>query len=137
MPGDTVGMGSLTGATIPILASRDVEETAAFYGRLGFDLLARYDEFGPTYLLLGRDDVELHFVHTPEVDPDESSGGCYLRVDDAQAVYDEWASLGLSEIRAPRDTPWGMREFFMVDPSGNLIRIGTRVAERSTPPRPD
>ena len=130
-------MGSLSGATIPILASRDVEETAAFYRRLGFDLLARYDEFGPTYLLLRRDDVELHFVHSPEVDPSESSGGCYLRLDDAQAVYDEWAPLALPEIHPPRDTPWGMREFFLVDPSGNLIRIGTRVAERSASPRPD
>lgn len=123
-------MGSLRGATIPILASRDVDETVAFYGRLGFEVLARYDGFGPTYLLLRRDEVELHFVHTPEVAPDESSGGCYLRLDDAQAVYDEWAPLQLAEIRPPRDTPWGMREFFVVDPSGNLIRIGTRVAGR-------
>ena len=120
-------MGSLRGATIPILASRDVEETAGFYGRLGFELLARHDEFGPVYLRLRRDDVELHFVHTPEVGPEESSGGCYLRLDDAQAVYDEWEPLALPEIHPPRDTPWGMREFFLVDPSGNLIRIGTRL----------
>ncbi len=123
-------MGSLRGETIPILAARNVDETAAFYGRLGFEVLARYDQFGPTYLLLRRDDVELHFVHTPDVDPEESSGGCYLRLDDAQAVYDEWEPLGLAEIHAPRDTPWGMREFFLIDPSGNLVRIGTRVAER-------
>lgn len=120
-------MGSLHGATIPILASRDVEETAHFYGRLGFDLVARYDDFGPAYLLLRRDDVELHFVHTPDVDPQESSGGCYLRLDDAQAVYDEWEPLALPEIHPPKDTPWGTREFFLVDPSGNLIRIGNRL----------
>ena len=123
-------MASLRGVTIPILASRDIDETVAFYGGLGFDVVARYDEFGPTYLLLRRDDVELHFVHRPDVDPHESSGGCYIRLEDAQAVYDDWAPLGLSEIHAPRDTPWGMHEFFVVDPSGNLIRIGTRVAER-------
>lgn len=130
MPGDTGGMASLRGATIPILASRDVEETVSFYGRLGFAVVALYDEFGPPYLLLRRDDVELHFVHTPEVDPAESSGGCYLRLDDAQAVYDDWAPLELPEIHPPRDTPWGMREFFVVDPSGNLLRIGTRVVDR-------
>lgn len=123
-------MGSLRGETIPILASRDVDETVAFYGRLGFQVVARYDEFGPPYLLLRRDDVELHFVHTPEVNPDESSGGCYLRLHDAQAVYDEWASLGLPGIHPPRDTPWGMREFFVVDQSGNLLRIGTRMVDR-------
>ena len=124
-------MGSLCSETIPILASRDVDETVGFYGRLGFEVVARYDEFGPPYLLLRRDDVELHFVHTPEVHPDESTGGCYLRLLDAQAVYDEWAPLGLHGIHPPRDTPWGMREFFVVDPSGNLLRIGTRMVERA------
>ena len=105
MPGDTVVMGSLSGATIPILASRDVAETEAFYGRLGFDLLARYDQFGPTYLLLRREDVELHFVHLPEVDPSESLGGCYLRLYDVEAVYEDRAPYGLSEIHTSRVTP--------------------------------
>jgi catechol 2,3-dioxygenase-like lactoylglutathione lyase family enzyme len=123
-------MSALRGMTIPILASRDIEETIGFYERLGFGVVARYEEFGPTYLLIRRDDVELHFVHSPDTDPAESHGGCYLRLDDAQAVYEEWEPLGASEIRPPRDTPWGMREFFLVDPSGNLLRIGTRITDR-------
>ena len=123
-------MSALRGMTIPILASRDIEETIGFYERLGFGVVARYEEFGPTYLLIRRDDVELHFVHSPDTDPAESHGGCYLRLDDAQAVYEEWESLDASEIRPPRDTPWGMREFFLVDPSGNLLRIGTRITDR-------
>ncbi len=121
-------MGALRGETIPILAARDIAETVQFYGKLGFEVLRLHEEFGPAYLLLRRDDVELHFVHTPEVDPKESNGACYLRLVDAQAVYDEWEPLGLGEIHPPRDTPWGMREFFVVDPSGNLLRIGTRLA---------
>ncbi len=120
-------MGELSGETIPILASRDIAETVAFYTRLGFTVVNLYEEFGPPYLLIRRDDVELHFVHSPDTDPAESHGGCYLRLADAQAVYDEWELLGLPEIHPPRDTPWGMREFFVVDPSGNLVRIGTRI----------
>ncbi len=120
-------MGFLRGETIPILASRDIAETTDYYQRLGFGVVRLHEEFGPPYLLMRRDDVELHFVHSPEVDPDGSSGGCYLRLADAQAVYDEWEPLGLDAIHPPRDTPWGMREFFVVDPSGNLLRIGTRL----------
>jgi catechol 2,3-dioxygenase-like lactoylglutathione lyase family enzyme len=122
-------MGALHGQTIPILASRDISESTAFYERLGFRVVGLYEQFGPPYLMVGRDDVELHFVHSPDVDPAESHGGCYLRLDDAQGVYDEWEPLGLAEIHPPRDTPWGMREFFVVDPSGNLLRIGTRLAQ--------
>ena len=125
LDGDTGPMGELRGETIPILAARDIAETVGFYERLGFAVVRLYDAFGPPYLLLRRDDVELHFVHSPETDPQESHGGCYLRRADAQAVYDEWEPLGLGEVHPPRDTPWGMREFFLVDPSGNLIRIGT------------
>lgn len=123
-------MSALHGETIPILASRDIAETTAFYERLGFARRGLFEAFGPAYLLLRRDDVELHFVHTPDVDPEESHGGCYLRVVDAQAVYDEWGPLNLPGVHPPRDTPWGMREFFVVDPSGNLLRVGTRL-ERS------
>jgi catechol 2,3-dioxygenase-like lactoylglutathione lyase family enzyme len=123
-------MTGLQGVAIPILASRNVDETAAFYGQLGFEIVAHYDQFGPPYLLLRRDDVELHFFQDPHVDPAGNDGSCYLRLDDAQAVYDEWAPLGLDAVRPLRDTPWGMREFAVVDPSGNLLRVGTRTAER-------
>ena len=118
-------MGELRGETIPILAARDIAETVDFYGKLGFAVVRVYDDFGAPYLLLRRDDIEFHFVHSPETDPEESHGGCYLRLIDAQAVYDEWEPLGLVGVHPPQDTPWGMREFFIVDPSGNLIRIGT------------
>ena len=120
-------MTALHGVTIPILASRDVDETAAFYQRLGFDVRARYEQFGPAYLILGRDDVELHFVHAPRADPAGNDGVCYLRLDDAQGVYEEWVPLELDQLHAPSDTPWGMREFSLVDPSGNLLRIGTSL----------
>ena len=123
-------MSSLSGQTIPILAARDIGETVAFYERLGFEVLRLYDSFGPPYLLLRRDDVELHFVHSPEVDPAESSGGCYLRLADAQAVYDDWEPLAVPGMHPPLDTPWGMREFFVVDPSGNLLRIGTPLEQQ-------
>ncbi len=127
MPRGYWAMASLHGETIPILASRDIAETTAFYERLGFAVRGRYEDFGPTYLILRRDDVELHFVHSPEADPAESHGGCYLRLADAQAVYEQWEPLGIPEIHPPRDTEWGMREFFVIDPSGNLLRVGTRL----------
>lgn len=125
-------MASLEGETIPILASRDIAETVDFYGKLGFGVVRLHQEFGPAYLLVRRDDVELHFVHSPGTDPEESHGGCYLRLADAQAVYDEWEPVGVPGVHPPRDTPWGMREFFVVDPSGNLLRIGTRLAGSSS-----
>jgi len=50
-------------------------------------------------------------------------------VQDADALYREFASLGLPSeglphLTAPDDEPWGMREFTLKDPAGNLIRVG-------------
>jgi catechol 2,3-dioxygenase-like lactoylglutathione lyase family enzyme len=121
-------MAALRGETIPILPARDITDTVVFYARMGFDELRRYEGFGAPYLILHRDDVELHFVHSPELDPRANDQACYLRLADAQAVYDEWEPIGMIGLHPISDTPWGMREFSVVDPSGNLIRIGTRLA---------
>ena len=52
---------------------------------------------------------------------------------DADALYDEWAAVGVasntqtgSRLQGPPiDTDYGMREFALVDPTGNLIRVGS------------
>ena len=121
-------MGALRGETIPILPACDIAETIEFYGKLGFAVVRLHEGFGAPYLLLRRDEVELHFVHSPHTRAGDNDSACYLRLVDAEGVYDEWAPLGLAGVRPIKDTPWGMREFAVVDPSGNLLRIGTRPA---------
>jgi catechol 2,3-dioxygenase-like lactoylglutathione lyase family enzyme len=116
---------------VPILPSRDLAETLAFLQRLGFEETgtpyAVYD-----YLIVARGDAELHFFSKPDVDPLSSDFSCYLRVADADAVHAEWAAVGVptdpatgSRLMVPRDTDYGLREFALVDPSGNLYRIGS------------
>jgi hypothetical protein len=87
------------------------------------------------YLIVARGSLELHFFSQPDVDPLTTDFSCYLRVEDADALYREWASLGVerdaatgSRLTAPRDTEYGLREFALVDRSGNLYRIGSPMA---------
>ena len=54
---------------------------------------------------------------------------CYIRVSDVESIYRAFALAELPRKGIPRqdaleDKPWGMREFAIVDPDGNLIRIG-------------
>ena len=51
------------------------------------------------------------------------------RVSDVESIYRAFALAELPRDGIPRqdvlgDQPWGMREFAIVDPDGNLIRIG-------------
>ncbi|MFJ4184061.1 bleomycin resistance protein [Kitasatospora sp. NPDC089509] len=116
---------------VPILPSRDLDETQEFYGRLGFESRGRWD--GPDgYLILVRGTVELHFRPDPGVDPLSTAGSCYLQVRDADALHGDWARLGIpaepvtgSRLTEVVDTAYRMREFALVDRSGNLLRIGS------------
>ena len=116
---------------VPILPSRDLGETVAFYDRLGFENRGAPPEEW-NYLILGRGDVELHFYGDPGVDPLTTAASCYVFVEDAQALHDEWDAVGVehdpangSRLVAPVDTDYRMREFAVVDPSGNLVRVGS------------
>jgi catechol 2,3-dioxygenase-like lactoylglutathione lyase family enzyme len=118
---------------VPILPSRELDETLSFYQRLGFELRgAPIERF--RYLIVGRGSVELHFWDAPEVDPLTTDFSCYVHVRDADALYSEWERIGVpsdpktgSRLMPPWDTDYGLREFALVDPSGNLVRIGSPV----------
>ena len=114
---------------IPILTSRSLPDTVSFYGGLGFegDVHPHGD-----YAILARGDVELHFFTDRDLDPATSSAGCYIRVPDVDGISRAFESANLPRTGIPRqdpiqDKPWGMREFAIVDPDGNLVRIGQRM----------
>jgi catechol 2,3-dioxygenase-like lactoylglutathione lyase family enzyme len=112
---------------IPTLPSRSVKATAEFYKRLGFE--GGPHEFNPEYGILRRGSVELHFFTHRALDPADSSAGCYLRVLDVASIYRDFLAAQLPRTGIPRmdtleDKPWGLREFAVVDPDGNLLRIG-------------
>jgi catechol 2,3-dioxygenase-like lactoylglutathione lyase family enzyme len=117
---------------VPVLLSRDLHETLRFYERLGFESRgAAPDRWG--YIILSRGDVWLHVTLDPDVDPFTTASSCYLYVDDADALHAAWEAVVTpdpttgSRIVAPETTDYGMREFAVVDPSGNLLRVGTRL----------
>jgi catechol 2,3-dioxygenase-like lactoylglutathione lyase family enzyme len=124
-------------SAVPILPSRDLEETLEFYSRLGFELRgAPIEKY--RYLVIGRGSIELHFWDAPDVDPLTTDASCYIRVDDADALHREWQGVGIqsdpvtgSRLMPPVDTDYGMREFALVDKSGNLVRVGSPL---SAPP---
>ena len=113
----------------PIMPSRDLDATVAFYARLGFQ--TAYND--GAYMLTNRDRVELHFFHAPGHRPEASDHGAYLRPADVDAVSDEIAALGLPHdtgfprFQPAEDKPWGMREAVLWDPDGNILRIGTVI----------
>lgn len=119
------------GLAIPTLPSRNLDETVAFYGVFGFESVFRTPEPGG-YVILRLGGLELHFFHWPELNPGATYSGCYLRVSDVDAMYEQFAAArlparGVPSLGGIEKKFYRMREFRLVDPSGNLVRVGEEM----------
>lgn len=126
--------------TIPILPCRSVDETLEFYRALGFAVISQ--QSGPNnYAVVKRGDIELHFFSMKDYDPANSYSTCYVRVTDVDGLYQVFMdrlrqkygripSAGIPRVIPLKDKT-DRREFIVVDPGGNWIRIGTLI---ETPP---
>jgi len=119
--------------TLPILPSPDFDVTASFYRQLGFRETGRWPN---EYLILEHaDGIELHFWFHRDHDAAGNDVACYVRFDtrdEAQALYDSWRPVlpgpgPLPRLRPPEPTDYGLFEFALVDPDGNLLRVGGRL----------
>jgi uncharacterized protein (TIGR02246 family) len=112
----------------PVLPSRNLNDTRAFYRKLGF--VPWFDgKIWPGYEIMSNGNLVVHFFDASEIQPPPKDAGCYWRVQDADGFHAKCAAVGLAAEGVPRlgplcTQPWGMREFILVDPSGNLIRVG-------------
>ena len=121
----------MLGQACPILPSRAFDVTEAFYRALGFEAFRH----GSEYLIVSRDRVELHFFAAPDHRPETCDHGAYLRPSDVDALSAEWATKSMAgpttrdfpRFSAAEDKPWGMRELHVLDPDGNLLRVGQEV----------
>ena len=116
---------------IPTMPTRNIDESIEFYGGLGFALALRVPG-ERDYIILRNGSLELHFFHWPDLDPAANYSGCYIRVEDADVLYQRFAALrlparGIPSLGGIEKKFYSMREFRLVDPSGNLLRIGEEM----------
>jgi hypothetical protein len=107
----------------PVFPVRSLPRALAHYASLGFGVQPYAD--GDGYGFADRDEVSLHLSLDTGHDDDsrhdhEHVGTAYLYVEDADALYDEWARPGVGGLaRRVGDTPYKLREGSHVDPDGN------------------
>ena len=113
-----------------VLAVHDVKASAKFYvDALGFTVTAE----PPGWIFVARDNVMIMLGECPD-DVHPSKLGChnyfaYLRVDDADAFYNDLKAKGQDLISEIADKPWGMREFALRTLDGHRITIGQYLAD--------
>ena len=99
------------------IQARDALPLVAFYGKVfghepevdgGVDFRF-YDERLTVYQM---DEGE---------DPETRGVAMIYKVEDVDAEYARLNALGLANLTAPSDKPWGLRSFMIRDPAGNLV----------------
>ncbi len=112
----------------PKLPMREKSITKDFYlNKLDFELFGKTDYDG--YLMVQKDDIQIHFFEFKELDPKENYGQVYIRTDEIDKFYqfllDKKTSIhpnGNLEIK-----PWGQKEFSVLDPDNNLLTFGQAI----------
>jgi len=113
----------------PVFFTLNIPATVAYYqDKLGFACLGTWQD-PPVYAIVARDRQPIHFrcAEPPTPNPDKYHGellDAYLFVEDADALYAEYAAQGVEFIRALNNTPWNTREFVVQDCDGRLLAFG-------------
>ena len=112
----------------PKFPMRNKGVTKDFYiNKLGFKTFGSADYDG--YLMLQKDNIQIHFFEFKELNPKENYGMVYIRTNDIDKFYQELLDNktdihpnGHLQIK-----PWGQKEFSILDPDHNLLTFGERL----------
>jgi uncharacterized glyoxalase superfamily protein PhnB len=116
----------------PQFFSTDIPGTLAWYkDKLGFHCVGTWQD-PPVYAIVARDQQAIHFrcAEPPTANPDKYEDellDAYLKVDDVDALYAEYAAKGVAFTRELGNTPWDAREFVVKDCEGRLLAFGTNL----------
>ncbi len=96
--------------------------------KLGFNDISAQDFEG--YLILKKDQIEIHFFEHKTLNVLENYGQVYLRVSNIDDVYFQFVNSGVPihpngklELK-----PWMQKEFSILDPDHNLLTFGEAVS---------
>lgn len=113
---------------VPKLPMRSKAATRNFYiSQLGFTDIGTADYEG--YLLVKKDNVEIHFFEFKELNLNENEGQVYIRTNDIDTLYQFVLENNISIHPAGhlQTKPWGQKEFALLDPDNNLLTFGQSI----------
>jgi hypothetical protein len=112
----------------PKLPMRNKAITRHYYlNQLGFKDVGR--EYYEGYLIVQKDNIQIHFFEFKELDPKENYGGVYIRTNDIDALYQSMLDnkVAIHPNGSLEAKPWGQKEFSLIDPDSNLLTFGQGI----------
>lgn len=112
----------------PKLPMRNKAITRSFYiNTLEFQESGSADFDG--YLMVQKDNIQIHFFEYKELDPKENYGQVYIRTNNIENLFQSFLNTNVSihPNGHLQTKPWGQKEFAILDPDNNLLTFGQGV----------
>lgn len=112
----------------PKLPMRNKAITKDYYiNKLGFQQIGSKNYDG--YLMIGKDNIQIHFFEFKDIDPKENYGQVYIRTNNIDQFHQELLNKKIAiHPNGPLEIkPWGQKEFAILDPDSNLLTIGQDI----------
>jgi len=109
----------------PKLPMRNNSITKNYYvKKLGFKYIGS-DEF-PQYLIVEKDNLQIHFFEFKDLNPKENYGQIYIRTDNVDELYQNMLdnNVDIHPNGHLENKPWQQREISILDPDNNLLTFG-------------
>ncbi len=105
----------------------DVEASLSFYvDALGFSERFRFGD----YAGLAHGDVRIHLSGPSAANRKQTGqGSIYIFCDDVDTYHSEVSRKGALIQAPPKDYEYGMRDFVVEDPDGNLVAFGQETGK--------
>ncbi len=78
------------------------------------------------YLMVQKDNIQIHFFEFKDLDPAENYGQVYIRTNQIERLYQSLleSAVDIHPAGHLEDKPWGQKEFALLDPDNNLLTFG-------------
>ena len=109
----------------PKMPMRNKTATKDFYiNKFGFQNVGSSDYDG--YLMVEKDNIEIHFFEFKELDPKGNYSGVYIRTENIDNLYQSLLDNKISTHPngALVSKAWGQKEFALLDLDNNLLTFG-------------
>jgi len=112
----------------PKLPMRNKSITQDYYvNQLGFNYIGSDDyDF---YLIVEKDNLQIHFFEFKELNPLENYGQVYIRTNDIHELYKSMQvkNVAIHPNGHLATKPWQQIEFSLLDPDHNLLTFGQAI----------
>lgn len=113
----------------PKLPMRNKEVTEDYYvNKLGFKIWGNNEFDG--YLMIYKDNVQIHFFEFKGLDPTKNYGQVYIRTNNIEQLYQTLLDklVPIHPNGHLETKPWGQREFSLLDTDNNLLTFGQSIS---------